>query len=266
MDRRARKILLDTYWGSGGWKKGDIVEEEHNYAITHGVMFRPVSFSHAETLMSIRELCNEIKLKQVTSAFLFSLSTRKLEYRSALGSYIYGNSIPVHQSDDKNYCNICGYSELEYHEYHRTWDVYNFERIKWGGVRHDHSSYAMFDLIEFKKLPEVEPTGDDIKILKKIIEIAKLLENGGPRELEKAISSEFLSNKSEREMMLGILGICGILQTSNNQGYLYMFTNLYHRDPPPKGRANDWDYPISWWRAENGVNEEALQQIFGDYL
>lgn len=266
MDKKARKILLDTYWGSGGWRKGDISEEDHEYAIAHGVMFKPIFMSHSETLKSIKELNERIKLTQVAAAFLYSLSTRRLEYRSALGSYIYANSIPEHQSTDKTYCNICGYSEVEYNEFRRTWDVYNFERVKWGGVRHDHSSYAIFDLIEFEKLPAVEPAEEDIRIFKRIVQVIRSLENGGPRDIEKAISKEIPSNKAEREILLGILGICGIMEAPNHQGYLNDFTPLYHRDAPPIGRANDWHYPISWWKAKNGINEEALYKTFKDFI
>ena len=56
------KILLDTYWSSDGWK-----------------------------------LDCQIPKEDISNAFLYSLSTRKLEYRSALGSYWYAISIPKHE-------------------------------------------------------------------------------------------------------------------------------------------------------------------------
>ena len=266
MDKKAIKILLSTYWDSGGWKNGEISEEDQKYAIEQGVMFKPINYSHEETLESIRSLICNIKINNAAAAFLYSLSTRNLEYRSILGSYIYGKSIPDHKCTDKNYCNICGYNNLEYHEHNRTLDVFNFERFKWGGVRHDSASYALLDLVEFKKLLSVTPSADDIKIFNRIIEVAKSLSHGGPRELEKAISLELPSNKSEREILIGILGLCGILQTEKHQGYLNTFTSKYHRDPPPVGKANDWAYPVSWWKAQNGINEDALKVVFGDYL
>lgn len=266
MDSKARKILLKAYWDSTGWKNGKVSDEDYEYAVMHGSMFRPVEFSHKQTLENIKKVCNDIKPTQVASAFLYSLSTRALEYRSALGSYIYAKSIPDYESTSKSYCQICGYEELEFYEYQRTWDVFNFERIKWGGVRHDHSSYAMFDLFQFQKLPRVSPANEDIEIFNKIISAAKELANGGPRDLEKAISSFIPSNKAEREKLLGILGICSIFQTQESKGYLDHFTPLYHRDPPPVGRSNDWDYPVSWWKAQNGIDETALYEVFGDYI
>ncbi|KGK84826.1 hypothetical protein [Clostridium sp. HMP27] len=266
MNKKAKKILLNAYWSNGGWKNGIISEDDHAYAIKQGAMFQPNQFSHDETIENIKQLCTDINLVQVTSAFLSSLSTRNLEYRSALGSYIYGNSIVKHDYTDKTYCNICGFNELKYNGYERTWDIYNFERFKWGGLRHTHSSYAMFDLFEFNKLPKLIPTKEDIDIFKNLIKSAQDMQWGGPRDLEKSILSLLPSNKAEREVLLGILGICGILETSENKGFLYDFKPIYHRDPPSVGRANDWEYPVSWWKASDRVNEDALYRVFGNYL
>ncbi len=266
MDNKAKNILLKAYWGSGGWKDGIISEDDRMYAMQQGAMFAPSQYSHDETIENTRRLCIEIDLNHVVSAFLYSLSTRALEYRSALGSYIYSRSIPDHRCTDKTYCNICGFNELENNSLKRTWDVYNFERYKWGGVRHDHLSYAMFDLIQFKKLPLVTPSDKDIELFKEIIKIAKDIQSGGPRDFEKMISSIIPSNKAEREMILSILGICSILETPEHKGFLDKFVPMFYRDPPAVGKANDWHYPISWWKAHNGVNESALNEVFGNFL
>ena len=112
----------------------------------------PKPISHAETLKQLHDLLEKIKPQDVADAFLHSLSSRKLEYRSALGSYWYAVAISEHKETYKEEgCDICGWSKwackpTEYQK--RTGvNVFNFERYKWGGVRHDDLNYVLFDLI-----------------------------------------------------------------------------------------------------------------------
>lgn len=44
-------------------------------------------------------------------------------------------------------------------------NVLNFERIKWGGLRHGDLLYTLFDLEQFTKEEIPEPVTDDIEIL-----------------------------------------------------------------------------------------------------
>lgn len=52
-----------------------------------GVMFDPLTISHDACINRIIEIANTITPEQVAKAFLSSLSTRRLDWRSGIGSY-----------------------------------------------------------------------------------------------------------------------------------------------------------------------------------
>ncbi|MGN6710480.1 hypothetical protein [Anaerocolumna jejuensis] len=83
------KILLNTYWSSNGWKDGAISDNDFQQAKREGYMFDyPKRISHEQTLTKLADVLFKIKPQDVANAFLYSLSSRKLEYRSALGSLL----------------------------------------------------------------------------------------------------------------------------------------------------------------------------------
>ena len=93
------KILFSRFWNSIGWTDGVISDKDFLEAKEAGYMFDyPEIISHDETLKQLHTVLEKIKPQDVANAFLYSLSTRKLEYRSALGSYWYAQSIPEHKS------------------------------------------------------------------------------------------------------------------------------------------------------------------------
>ena len=92
-DKKALKILFKRYWSSNGWTDAYISKEELDYAKNTGTMFDPINVSHNELIQDITELTNSLDLKEVSEQFIASLSTRRLDLRSALGSYIVGKKI-----------------------------------------------------------------------------------------------------------------------------------------------------------------------------
>jgi hypothetical protein len=90
MDQRAKKILIDTFWSPTGWKdKKDFVtvKEDFEYAKSKGLMFDPEPIDHSEIIHKLQESLHLIDKRSVANAFLASLSSRRLDWRSALGSY-----------------------------------------------------------------------------------------------------------------------------------------------------------------------------------
>ena len=82
------KLLLATYWNGGMWGHKAPTAEDYEQAKAEGYMFDPTPMrTHDETLRNLRSVLNKTSAEDVAKAFLYSLSTRKLEYRSALGSY-----------------------------------------------------------------------------------------------------------------------------------------------------------------------------------
>jgi hypothetical protein len=186
-----------------------------------------------------------------------------------LGSYYYAKSIPFHKYEPHyGTCTICGYYGYkkvpDKYEKSRGLNVLNFERYKWGGVRHDKLDYAVFDLEQFAKLPKVSPCERDLQIYSNILELAKQVgANMKIGSLSKLIVSSkiFKTNKSEVDIMLGILGICDIFNSEKNKGYLNNFTNADGSRDPVEYK-NDFTYPVNMWHGYDGINNKAISQVF----
>lgn len=264
------KILLNTYWCSKGWKKRQITPEDYTTAKEEGYMFDyPDVIDHKKHLKYIKETVELISPMDVANAFLYSLSTRRLDYRSALGSYWYAVSIP-HHICTKNLCLFCRWSPWEKEPEMNTQiyggvNILNFERYKWGGVRHTDANYALFDLQEFLKLPKVIPTEHDWEILHNILAcISELEPKNKAAKLQKLITKKKIlkSNAQEINTLLDILGICGILASKEHPCYADKFVDIYHRNPPEL--TNDRTYPLNHWKVWDGINVERYKTVFGE--
>ena len=88
MDKKAKRILFKTYWSSKGWKDEHVTApDDFLYAKEKGLMFEPLTISHDDCINQIIEIVNSISSEQVVKAFLSSLSTRRLDWRSGIASY-----------------------------------------------------------------------------------------------------------------------------------------------------------------------------------
>jgi hypothetical protein len=264
VDKKAIKILFKRYWSSTGWTDTYLSKEELNYAKEAGVMFDHVEFSHDEIIFQLIEIVNNLTLKEVSDQFIASLSTRRLDLRSALGSYIAGTHLIKHVfTGDESYCIYCGMFSKKREK--QDLNVLNFERFKWGGVRHLDPLYISFDLDQYSKTEKIVPTQKDYEILNEIIlTINEIPPEGKIRDLEKALSKVIKSNKEEREVLLQILGFCSILAPKKYPGFINQFIPFAEREIPDHYK-NDWAYPVCWWKGRDGVNVTALKLIFPDY-
>lgn len=263
------EILFNAYCSNDGL----ISEKNLNIAKEEGFMFDYPKFkTHDQTLERLFNILNNISADDIANAFLYSLSTRELEYRSALGSYWYAKAISKHALDcghskgDKE-CYYCGW--IAWNEKPNIYDIthglniYNFERYRHGGIRHTYLNYALFDLEQFLKLPKVTPTEDDKNILTNILNCVNMLDDDNKvGKLRNIIIKKkiFKTNKNELSVILEILGICGILYNDEFPCYCEKFADLYDRSPIE--HTNDFGYPINRWRANNGINNYYLNKIF----
>lgn len=259
----AVKILFATYWSSAGWKKERTVSpDDFAYAKAKGLMFDPRTIRHDEIVLSAQSMAEEVGQEAVSGAFMASLTSRELALRSALGSFAAARWLPRHPYDEGRFryrCRICGDGSQGKQE---DLNVLNFERLKWGGVRHLNPYYAWFDLAEFRKLPPAEPTSADHAALKRLLDIsASQAADARPNDLEKEIAGLFPSSKNERRNILEILGYCGILQPSGHPTFFQNYAHMDDREQPTEHK-NDWSFPFLWWRGIHGVNTKAVEFYF----
>lgn len=279
MDKKAKNILFQTYW-KNGWidkKTRKTNPIDFAYAKEKGLMFEPLTISHDDCVKRIIEIANKISIEEVAKAFLSSLSTRRLHWRSGIGSYFIAKLFMPHKytptvsghSYNKNgkivhtsyTCEICrdlkyGVNRFVGYDFYENEDlnVLNFERIKWGGVRLGDLIYTFFDLEQFTKEKITEPTKEDIEIFKGILNAANSCEQGDfPSVLRDKLKDvpNLKSSKDERHIILEILACIDVLKPAS-----------YDR---PTSSKHDWTY-VEFWRGEDKYNKEAVGKYFGKYL
>lgn len=224
-------------------------------------MFDPHVASHDETISRLRAVAARLSPRVVADAFLSSLSTRRLDWRSALGSYSVAHGMPDHeQTPGERQCQICGLYAVEREQ---DMNVLNFERFKWGGVRHTDAVYALLYLELLLEDPASSPTTDDCQIFGDIVAaIAAVPPTVTSAALQLHLAGIFKSNKSERDQLIAILGLAGVLATSDHPGFTDQFVP-YARRTLPNRRFVDMAYPACWWRGDDGVNAQQVKKLFG---
>jgi hypothetical protein len=268
VDRRALKILFDTYWISTGWRKESTrvtSAEDFMYAKQTGLMFDEVHLSHQEIVKLLVNSVTAVDRRSVVDAFVVSLTSHRLDIRSALGSFAVFQHFPHHiGSEQRVQCPICG--EFSGPADKKDLNILNFERFKWGGVRHHQPLYASFDLQLFQQLPRVAPSARDVEVLKRVLkEIEKAPAKTTSATLQKNLGTLFKSNKAERDTVVAIFGFCGILETADHPGFMNGFIRFADRKLPDRHWV-DMEYPACWWRRSDGINLKAIEYWFGHLL
>lgn len=133
-------------------------------------------------------------------------------------------------------------------------NVLNFERIKWGGVRHGDLIYTLFDLEQFQKEEIPGPTQEDIALFKAILLMAEASDPGDyPSALRKRIATipDLKTTKNEIDQLMEILACIGVLRPAS-----------FSR--PARGKHN-WTY-MEYWRGKDKYSKTAVKYFFGEYL
>ncbi|GGH66470.1 hypothetical protein GCM10008014_46900 [Paenibacillus silvae] len=273
MDKKAVKILMNTFWKSG-WKSpcGPFSGEEFEYAKSKGIMFDPITITHDEIVQRLHSMHQEPALKeQVITAFLHSLSTKKVHLRSALSSWALTRNMPLHTFSERpalhantSACGDCNFLRIQSDENYVDADlnVLNFERFKWGGVRHGWLLYCLMDLelllrehsdSNSNNVSPFEVTAEDQAILAQLLEAAQ---TGDPkdsaRSLEKKWKACLPSSKQERDALLEIWAAAGILVPGD-------------KPRNRKGGSHDFVFAATW-QGDDGYHARNVLEYFGPYL
>ncbi len=211
---------------------------------------------HDELLSLLKETVDKVSPEAVAKAFLYSLSTRDMRYRSALGSYYYAVAIPEHRHQGHDTCQFCAWMHLRLpsgleEQYHS----FNEERDAYGGVRHTCPEYALYDLQQFLLLPKVKPSEKDMDIFRAILHTMDELPGTKKASAYRELITRkklFRSNKAQVKTLLDILGICGVLSSQEHPCYCVRFVDEYER--APREHTNDYTYPVNHWHVSAGVN------------
>lgn len=275
IDKKARTILFNTYWRSGGWVDRNARHTEpddYAYAKAQGLMFDPVNMSHDDCVAALLAARDALPAGLAARAFVSSLSTRRLDWRSGLSSYALAQALAPHSyapvESGRSYgpdgqvthisttCLICRDARdgIIGRESYQAIDlnVLNFERLKWGGVRHGQLDYTWFDLRELARLDVPEPSAADIAILNAVLQAAAASQPGERAStLEPRLKPLLASSKDERRMLIEALACIGVLRPLAT-------------DRAGHGKS-DWQYAYSW-RGEDGYCADTARRWFGAWL
>jgi hypothetical protein len=245
MDKKAKSILFKTYWSSKGWKSEKITDPvDFEYAKSKGIMFDSVSFSINEVKTNLEILLKQIDKKKITNGFLSSLTNKRLDWRSAIASYVNAKLV---LENKREFYRI---NNLDYEN--EDLNVLNFERIKWSGVRHSDLLYNYLDLKLFDQEIISKPTDLDIQVFRDILNCINDSKTGDyPGKLRDRLKDVMKGSKDQRHTIMEILGCCDILEPKSY-------------DRPTTGR-HDWAF-VEYWRGEDKYNESIVNDYFGQYL
>ncbi len=268
IDRRALKILFDTYWSPRGWKSAgvrdwspDTPPDDLETAIRAGTMFRQRVLTHADAVRRTCDLRDSISPVRVGRVFLSSLLSGDIGLCSALGSYAVALRMPIHAASlqSASRCGICG----DYEQGGSDLNVLNFERHKWGGVRHEQPSYMAFDLERFTVEAPDDAPPVDLPFLTRLVDAIDSMPAASKlADLVRALKPYIAGNDAQRRSIVSILGYAGVLRIPDHDGFFRSFTEAPNRRETP-WHKDDWPYPIRWWRGGHGVDEEAMEFWFG---
>jgi hypothetical protein len=265
-DARAVKILLDTYWTSEGWRpEPRVPPADRDYAVQAGVMIRDnISATHDEVITGVLDARTGVSGEDAAGWFLASLTSRRLDLRSALSSFVIARRLEPHGFQQgpghllPGACAICGLRERDEEI---DWSIMNFERFKWGGIRRDDLTYVWLDMQQLAAADRPTPTAADRAAFEHLLDG---LDGAAPTVTATRAAGQrwpgIPSNKAEREVLLDILGICSVLETSEHSGFLRRFVPAADR-VVPQHKFAERPYPVCWWRAEHGVNRSAAGEL-----
>ena len=272
VDKHTASLLRKYYLA---YPTGDrLSASDFEKEISAGTLVPPSEITHDETVSEIKRLSERISLAATAKSFLYSLSSGDRRRRSALSSLVWAKSLPEHSSAttkrNEGSCAVCGCSHGLDHSEIVDWNEYGVFRYlpptQYGREPNlTCAEYVLNDLREFEKLPEVEPRDEDYRILNDIFGVAKMMK---PHNRDSALISEIRRRKlldatgNEICCLLGVLGICGVLESSEDKGFLHRFTNC---DEIVNYRDGLNFYPLYAWRGKDGINRDAVDEIFGGF-
>lgn len=258
----AVRVLMETFWSAAGWVEPPRLTGDAAFhtAVASGLMFSaPVELDHSGWIARARAAVAQTVKEDVAEAFVASLTSRRLDLRSSLGSFAVGRHLPEHdyRAGQSRLCAICGLHERPDPQ---DLNILNFERFKWGGVRRLDVRYIAFDLEQFQRAPRLAPTIQDIELGRHLL---ASLRSGEPTKIAPNTTStlrELKGNKAEREVLLEILAVTGVLASPSHPGFRTQFVPDVERELPSR-RFTDLGYPACWWRASEGIDSAAVSEF-----
>lgn len=229
-----------------------------------------IQLSHDEVVDRAIVAAAALTPKQAASAFAASLSTRRLDWRSTLGSLAAVQHLSRHafvprSVKDPGHCAVCGLQQQVALDLDGLAELRAEQRYL---VRFYDVAYAVADLEAFPGVQVPEPTPADLDLLQALLEG---LRSPGMKlgQLNAAIRVGFKSNKNQRAYILEALGVAGILCPTEVPSFETRWVSYQEREfglSVHHFYSKDAAYPLRHWSSESRLNEQAVQRWFGELI
>ncbi|MBU5352460.1 hypothetical protein KQI74_09230 [Paenibacillus barcinonensis] len=223
---------------------------------------------HEETIQELRTLAERWTLQAAAQAFVASLWSAPMIWRSLLTGKLIASSIPDHEYKpypSSHKCQICGLDVNDGVDISLQW----YWRMTNGTPLDGNIFGHALALREMAASPEIPaPTEYDRWTLRAVLTVLRNLppKTRYSKAADALKKAQLLPSKKiyVYRDLLETLALTGILDTPEQPGMLTAFTSYAERDKRPNTRV-EVQAPLAWWDSSFGINEQNLSRIFGEF-
>ncbi len=261
MDRMLKKAIRHYY--QSGSLAGMTDPELIGLLHTKGMIVPAQDMAHDELIEKLLHEKSITDQASVVASFLIGLENGLPEKRAALSAYVIMLNFPAHgfASTHGIQCDVCGVFKNR----SRDFTLCNLARYSVGATYSGAPEQLYVFLREHNKA--AVPAVQSVSMLKHVLSVLRAADlQDRPVTLEKKLRAipGIGMDKEQSRALLDLLGHLGVLETPEHKGFVHHYT--YIGLAPRKSHSSDWSYPVDFWTGRDGVNEEAVEFWFGDYL
>ncbi|MFB6362677.1 hypothetical protein ACFCP7_01270 [Paenibacillus elgii] len=220
---------------------------------------------HDETIAELKELAERWTIADAANAFVASLWSAPMIWRSLLTGKLIGNAVPEHEYTpypSSGTCQICGLDSDGATDTSLEW----FYRMT-SGTPLDGDPFghvlALRELADARVVPI--PNDYDRWTFRAVLTVLRSLppKTRYTKAAQALKKERLLPTRTEYACrdLLETLALIGILDTEDYPGMATEFTSYIKRDDRPNTRV-EVQAPLAWWDSSIGINEKTLARIF----
>ncbi|WP_109511580.1 hypothetical protein [Pseudomonas ovata] len=261
MDRKLNKAIKHYYRSGSLAAMTD--PELINLLHINGMIVPAEDLTHDELIKKLFHEKGIADQASVVASFLIGLENGLPEKRAALSAYAIMLNFPAHgfESTHGIQCDVCGVFKNR----SRDFTLCNLARYSVGATYSGAPEQLYVFLREHNKT--AVPAVQSVSMLKDVLSVLRAADlQDRPVTLEKKLRAipGIGMDKEQSRALLDLLGHLGVLETPEHKGFVHHYT--YIGLAPRKSHSSDWSYPVDFWTGKDGVNEEAVEFWFSDYL
>ena len=218
----------------------------------------PIPKEHDGLVQAVREAGQATNIQAIANSFVWELSHKKFKAWSALVNFAVAASLPDHHFLQKSgygrRCGVCGaYRDLNTFRQ----ESFDIQRTN-GHVNTYNLCFTYYDLLCFNNESFELPSDNDKFFFDELIKLIVHLPVTATTKIADASLKKLVPDAGDREILLGVFGICGIMATKKRPGFWPSFVNYIEYSDLDPGK---YPYPVAYWTRENGVSLPALEHF-----